>query len=47
MNMKKTKMMFSNYRSNHEIKVGVKVIECVNKYTYLGQNQCKYNHEKK
>ena len=32
MNTKKTKVMFNNYISNHEIKVEVEVIKCVQEY---------------
>ena len=37
MNMKKTKMMFSNFIGDHEIKIHDKVIEGVQYYIYLGQ----------
>ena len=35
--MKKTKVMFNNYRPDHEIEVDDEVIKCVQEYSYLGQ----------
>ena len=33
----KTKMMFNNYITDHEIKTNDEVIECVQEYIYLEQ----------